>query len=190
MYGGNQIMELEFYLLEFEEECEKALDHYVFELSKISTGRANPQIIKGIKINYYETLTPLEELSNISVPEPQQLLIKPYDSSITKEIVKAILLENFNLAVADEGNQIRLTFPALTTDKRKEMVKHLSKYTENAKIGIRNARHNVNKRIKADEQLSEDLEKRYLDEIQKVTDNKILHIEKITKEKENELMNA
>ncbi|EGV00509.1 ribosome recycling factor [Mycoplasmopsis columbina] len=181
-------MELDLYLTQFMEEAEKAVNHYAFELSKISTGRANPQIIKGVKINYYETMTPLDELANISVPEAQQLLIKPFDVSSTKEIAKAILAENLGVSVADEGNQVRLTFPALTTERRKEMVKNLSKYTEQAKVGIRNARQNVNKHIKADEELSEDEQKRYLDEIQKHTDERISHIDQMTKVKEKELL--
>ncbi|VEU78169.1 ribosome recycling factor [Mycoplasmopsis columbinasalis] len=181
-------MELELYLEEFRTEADKAANHYAFELSKISTGRANPQLIKGIKVLYYDTPTPIEELANISVPEPQQLLVKPFDASVTKELVKAILADNLNVGVADEGNQVRLTFPALTSDRRKELVKSLSKYTEQAKIGVRNVRQNINKQIKADEELTEDEQKKYLDEIQKQTDLKIAHIETMTKAKEKELL--
>ncbi|MEA4191379.1 MULTISPECIES: ribosome recycling factor [unclassified Mycoplasma] len=182
-------MELDIYLLDFAEKAEKALSHYRFELSKISTGRANPQLIKGIRVNYYDTLTPLEELSNISVPEPQQLLIKPYDITSVKEINKALEKANLGVMPIDEGSQIRLNFPPLTTEKRKEMVKSLSKLTENAKVGVRNARQDVNKAIKADEELSEDEQKRYLDVIQKEVDKEISKIDKITSEKQEELMN-
>ncbi|MEA4134615.1 ribosome recycling factor [Mycoplasma sp. 2704] len=182
-------MELDIYLLDFAEKAEKALSHYRFELSKISTGRANPQLIKGIRVNYYDTLTPLEELSNISVPEPQQLLIKPYDITSVKEINKALEKANLGVMPIDEGSQIRLNFPPLTTEKRKEMVKSLSKLTENAKVGVRNARQEVNKAIKADEELSEDEQKRYLDVIQKEVDKEISKIDKITSEKQEELMN-
>ncbi|WP_029512880.1 ribosome recycling factor [Mycoplasmopsis iners] len=181
-------MELDLYLIEFEDEAHKVLNHYAFELSKISTGRANPQLIKGIRVNYYDTLTPLEEVANITVPEAQQLLIKPYDASLAKDIAKAILAENLSVSVADEGHQVRLTFPALTTERRKEMVKNLSKYTEAAKVGIRNVRQNINKKVKADEELSEDEQKRYLDQVQKHTDDKISHIEDMTNHKEKELM--
>ncbi|MHA3786542.1 ribosome recycling factor, partial [Mycoplasma sp. Z244C] len=160
-------MELEMYLLELEEKCDKAISHYRFELSKISTGRANPQIIKGVRVNYYDTLTPLEELANISVPEPQQLLIKPYDITSVKEIAKALEKANLGILPVDEGSQIRLTFPTLTTERRKEMTKSLAKLTENAKVGVRNARQDINKAIKADEELSEDVQKNYLDRIQK-----------------------
>ncbi|ADN69277.1 ribosome recycling factor [Mycoplasmopsis fermentans] len=181
-------MELDLYLLDFLDEAEKAINHYAFELSKISTGRANPQLIKGVRINYYDTLTPLEELASITVPEPQQLLIKPFDVSCNHEIAKTILNANLGLNPVDEGNQVRITFPPLTTERRKDMVKSLAKFTENAKVAIRNARQNVNKSIKADEELSEDQEKKYLDEIQKEVDKKIEHINKMTINKEKELM--
>ncbi|MHA0272955.1 ribosome recycling factor [Mycoplasma sp. 48589B] len=182
-------MELEMYLLELEEKCDKAISHYRFELSKISTGRANPQIIKGVRVNYYDTLTPLEELANISVPEPQQLLIKPYDITSVKEIAKALEKANLGILPVDEGSQIRLTFPTLTTERRKEMTKSLAKLTENAKVGVRNARQDINKAIKADEELSEDVQKNYLDRIQKEVDKEIAKIDAITKEKQDELMN-
>ncbi|MGV2392542.1 UNVERIFIED_CONTAM: ribosome recycling factor [Campylobacter lari] len=182
-------MELDLYLLEFDDEASKAINHFVFELSKISTGRANPQIIKGVKVNYYDTLTPLEELANISVPEPQQLLIKPFDISCIKDIVKGLTNANLGLNPVDEGDKVRITFPALTTERRKELVKGLSKHTEAAKIGVRNARQNVNKNIKTDEELSEDEQKRYLDIIQKEVDKKIEHINELTSKKEKEIMN-
>ncbi|QNM93637.1 ribosome recycling factor [Mycoplasma sp. Pen4] len=182
-------MELDIYLLELDEKCEKALSHYRFEISKISTGRANPQLIKGVRVNYYDTLTPLDELANISVPEPQQLLIKPYDITSVKEINKALEKANLGIMPVDEGSQIRITFPPLTSDRRKEMVKSLNKYTEAAKVGIRNARQEVNKAIKADEELSEDMQKRYLDTVQKEVDKQIAKVDEITKQKQDELMN-
>ncbi|ADE20011.1 ribosome recycling factor [Mycoplasma crocodyli] len=181
-------MELDLYLLEIEDAAQKAINHYKFELSKMSTGRANPQIIKGIRVTYYDTPTPLEELSNISVPEPQQLLIKPYDISSVRDIVKALTNANLGILPVDEGHQIRMTFPTLTTERRKEIVKSLSKYTEAAKVTIRNARQDVNKSIKNDEELSEDIEKRYLEAIQKEVDKYTEIINDLTKEKENDLM--
>ncbi|WP_406614119.1 ribosome recycling factor [Mycoplasma corogypsi] len=182
-------MELDIYLLELEEKCEKAINHYRFEMSKISTGRANPQLVKGVKVNYYDVLTPLEELANISVPEPQQLLIKPYDITSTKEICKAIDKANLGILPIDEGSQIRMKFPELTTERRREMAKSLTKLTEAAKVGVRNARQDVNKQIKADEELSEDLQKNYLDRVQKVVDKQIEIIGQLAKEKEDEIMN-
>lgn len=180
-------MELELYIETFEEISSKSIKHYAFELSKISTGRANPQIIKGIRVDYYGSPTPLEELANISVPEPAQLLVKPFDMSSVKDIAKAILAANIGVNPVDEGNQVRLTFPALTSERRKELVKSLAKYTEQAKVGVRNARHEVLKAIKADEELSEDEQKRYQDVIQKHVDSDIEKINKMTSEKEKEI---
>ncbi|MCU4706408.1 ribosome recycling factor [Mycoplasma sp. CSL7503-lung] len=183
-------MDIELYLLELEEKNEKAIQHFKFEMSKLSTGRANPQIIKGVRINYYDTPTSLEELANISVPEPQQLLIKPYDLTSVKEITKALEKANLGILPVDEGNQVRLTFPALTRERRIEMVKNLKKLTENAKVGVRNSRQDVNKLIKANDELSEDVVKNYLDIVQKHTDQNIEKINELSKEKENELMNG
>ncbi|QZE12389.1 ribosome recycling factor [Mycoplasma sp. Ms02] len=181
-------MELDLYLMELEEKSDKAINHFKFELSKVSTGRANPQLIKGIKVDYYGTPTSIEELANISVPEPQQLLIKPYDQSSVKEIYKTLTNANLGIMPIDEGHQVRLNFPVLTTERRREMVKNLSKHTEAAKVGVRNARQDVNKSIKADEELSEDEQKKYLDVVQKSVDKLIVQITEIAKEKENELM--
>ncbi|WP_338822642.1 ribosome recycling factor [Mycoplasmopsis felifaucium] len=181
-------MEFDIYLLEFEEETEKVLNHYVFELSKISTGRANPQLIKGLKVMYYDTLTPLEELANISVPEAQQLLIKPFDQTCIRDIIKAITNASLGVNPVDEGSQIRITFPPLTTERKRELVKGLSKHTEVAKVGIRNVRQNINKSIKSDEELSEDVQKRYLDDIQKLVDKKIIHIDDLEAKKEKDIL--
>lgn len=181
-------MELDYYILDLHEQCEKAISHFKFELSKISTGRANPNLIRGIKIMYYETLTPLEEISSIAVPEPQQLLIKPYDISTTADINKALLAANLGVSSVNEGDKVRITFPTLTTERRKEMVKNLSKFTEAAKVGVRNARQEVNKAIKNDEELTEDDEKKYLEVIQKEVDKQIEIINNLLKDKEKELM--
>ncbi|MGP1451314.1 MAG: ribosome recycling factor [Metamycoplasmataceae bacterium] len=181
-------MELDFYILNFLEDSEKVINHCKFELSKISTGRANPNLIKGIRVNYYDTPTPLEELTNISVPEAQQLLIKPYDLSVIHEIAKALQAANLGVNAINEGDKIRMTFPTLTTERRKEMVKSLSKITENSKIGIRNIRQEVNKNIKNDEELTEDEEKRYLDSIQKEVEKQIEIINKLIEQKEKEIM--
>ncbi|WP_025755197.1 ribosome recycling factor [Mycoplasmopsis cricetuli] len=181
-------MEINLYLLDLEEKCEKAINHYRFELSKISTGRANPQIVKGIKIDYYNTPTALEELANISVPEPQQLLIKPYDITSVKEVNKALLNANLGVTPVNEGHQIRLDFPALTTQRKKEIIKNLSKYTEQAKVGVRNARQEINKQIKNDDELSEDLQKNYLEQVQSFVDKQIEKINDLTSEKEKEIL--
>ncbi|AWX70233.1 ribosome recycling factor [Mycoplasmopsis anatis] len=182
-------MDIELYLLEIKEAAEKSIQHLKFELSKISTGRANPQLVKWVKVDYYGTPTSLDELANISVPEPQQLLIKPYDQSSVKDILKAINNANLGITPVDEGNQVRITFPALTTERRRELTKSLPKHSEQAKVGVRNARQDVNKSIKGDDSISEDEQKRVLEIVQKEVDKYINEISAIVKDKENELMN-
>ncbi|MBZ4195464.1 ribosome recycling factor [Mycoplasma sp. 1331] len=181
-------MDLNLYILKIEDDSEKIINHLNFELSKISTGRANPQLIKGIRVNYYDAPTPLEELASISVPEAQQLLIKPYDISCIRDIIKSITNASLGINPVDEGNQIRIKFPPLTTERRKELVKSLSKHAENAKVGIRNIRQSINKIIKSEDEMSEDEEKRALAEIQKFVDKKISEIDLIISSKEKEIM--
>ncbi|MGZ9428548.1 ribosome recycling factor [Mycoplasma sp. 1012] len=181
-------MELDLYLLEFEEKAEKVIDNFERQLTKISTGRANPQLVAYIKVNYYDTLTPIEQLASISVPQPQQLLIKPFDISSVKEVYATLVAHNLNIQVVNEGHQIRLTFPPLTTERRRELVKSLSKTIEEAKVGIRLIRQEINKDVKKDEELSEDEQKRYLEVIQQNVDKKIDLISKIADEKEKDLM--
>lgn len=181
-------MEIEFYKAMFQEEIKKGLEHFERELSKISVGRANPRLVANIRALYYGEATPIEQISSISVPQPQQLLIKPFDISSTKNITAAIVEQNLDLQVVNEGNQIRLTFPQLTTDRRKELVKKVSKISEEGKVAVRLVRQNVLKHIKNDDELTEDEIKKYSEEIQNVTDNYIVKVADITKEKEKDLM--
>lgn len=181
-------MELELYKMEAQEKMDHAIDSYKGNISKISTGRANPAILSSIKVVYYETPTLINEVASISVPEPRQLLIKPFDMSINADIASVINKTDIGIQAVDEGDKVRMTFPELTTERRKELVKSLSKYTEQAKISIRSARQDANKSIKADDELTEDDERRYLEEIQKQTDKSILLVDELTKEKEKDLM--
>ncbi|WP_027334221.1 ribosome recycling factor [Mycoplasma elephantis] len=178
--------EFEDYLLLFLEEADSAIEHYEYNLSRISAGRANPQIIKNIKVNYYDTLTPIEELASISIPEPQQLLIKPYDINCVKELMNSLTNSSLGLNCVNEGNQIRISFPSLTGDRRRELVKQLTKFTEQARVSVRNGRHNTIKQIKNDN-LAEDIEKRYIDELQKHVDKYNDKIAKLTDNKTKEL---
>ena len=158
------------------------------QITKVAIGRANPNLISKIKINYYDILTPIEELASISVIGALQLVVKPYDIASIKLMEKAILDYKLNVSIANEGHQLRITYPQLTTDKRKELVKQLSVITEQAKVGIRQARQEINKQIKNDEDLSEDLQKHYLEIIQKEIDKSIGKIQNIDQEKQNDLM--
>uniref|UniRef100_A0A2C9KTL5 Ribosome-recycling factor, mitochondrial n=1 Tax=Biomphalaria glabrata TaxID=6526 RepID=A0A2C9KTL5_BIOGL len=116
---------------------EKAIEGYKHNLNKITTGRANPAVLNGVRVMYYDTLTPLVEMATVSTPEPRQLLIKPFDLGSVKDVTAAINSASLGLNAVNEGNQIRITLPDLTTERRKEMVKSLATYTEQARVQIR-----------------------------------------------------
>ncbi len=181
-------MELDLYLMEAEEGMSVAIENYGINISRISAGRANPMILNSVKMDYYGTPTPINQLSSVSVPEPRQLLIKPFEQNINKDIVAVINSASLGLNAVDEGHQTRITFPELTTDRRRQLVKNLSEYTEQAKIAVRAARQDANKMIKKDDELSEDDVRGYLEEIQKLTNSHIAKIDTMTKEKTQELM--
>jgi ribosome recycling factor len=176
-------MEFELIKLETNEKMENYINQYKINISKISIGRANPEILSSIKVIYYENLTPLNEIASISIPEPTQLLIKPFDISINKDIANVINNSNISIQAVEEGNKVRMTFPPLTTETRKELVKSLSNYTEQSKVQIRLVRQDINKKIK-NANLSEDLERDYLNEIQEITNKYILKIDELTKLKD------
>ena len=181
-------MEFEIYELELKTDSDDGIKNLEKNLSKITLGGANPQIISTLNIDYYGSPTPVGDLVSISHPEAQQLLIKPFDPTITKEVLSVISKQNYALTVQDEGDKIRLIFPTLTTEKRKETIKQLSTIKEQAKIKIRNARQTVLKKIKNDEALSEDQAKQYQDQVQKIVDQYTDKIDQLIKEKEEQLM--
>lgn len=176
------------YELEMKMECEETLEQLDKNLSKVNLGGANPQLFSTLKINYYDSPTPMGDLASITHPEAQQLLIKPFDRSIIKEILSTIQKQNYSVTVQDEGDKIRVIFPVLTTERRKESVKNLSTIKEQSKIKIRNIRQNILKKIKADEELSEDVEKDYQNKVQKIVDDFMSKIDLQIKNKENQLM--
>ena len=165
-------MELNIYIEKLKKLIEKAITNYETQIAKVAIGRANPTLISKIKVNYYDSLISIEEICSITVSGPLQLIVKPYDIASIKQIEKAITDYN----------------PQLTTDKRKELVKQLTTITEQAKVVVRQARQDINKEIKADIDLSEDLVKHYLEIVQKEVDNGIKKIDVITAEKEKDLM--
>ena len=179
--------EIDLMFLEIEEKMEKALESYNANLVKISVGRANPQILNSIKINYYGELTPINEIANISVPQALQLLIKPYQNDLVKQIIQALSSSNLHLNYVDEGDKVRITFPEVTTERRKELVKMFGQYTEQAKVSIRGARHEILKMIK-ELKLSEDEEKNQIDKVQKLTNRFIEKTNQRSLEKKAELM--
>lgn len=181
-------MEFNLYKDELLLECEEAIELLEKMLSRVSIGSANPQMFSSLKVIYYDSPTPIGDLCSITHPEPQQLIIKPFDKEIVKDINALIVKQNFSVTVQDEGDKLRIIFPQLTTEKRKEAVKQLSSIKEQAKVKIRNARHAILKKIKLDEELSEDDEKHYQNEVQKIIDNHSSKIDQIVKQKEEQLM--
>lgn len=178
-------------LLEYEESIEKAIDYLVGELGVIRVGRANPKILDKILIDYYGTMTPINQMANISVPEARMMLISVWDMSQVKAISKAIEAANLGVNPSDDGKVIRLVFPPLTEERRKEVVKEVSKLSESAKVACRNCRRDVLdefKKMKKNNELTEDelavLEK----EVQKTLDSAIEKIEKLIQSKEKEVM--
>ena len=160
-------------LQQYEEKMDKSLDSLLSEFSSIRAGRANPHVLDKIRIDYYGQPTPLQQVANISVPEARTLMIQPWESSLIKEIEKAILCSDLGITPNNDGKAVRLNFPELTEDRRKEMSKDVKKKGENAKVAIRNIRRDANdafkKQNKANE-ISEDELKDLEDKVQKLTD--------------------
>ena len=179
--------ELEMLLLELEEKMEKSIASFERELSTVRTGRANASLLDSISIEYYGVSTPLKQVSSITVPEANQLYIKPFDKSVVKEIEKAILASSLGLTPQNDGVGIRLILPQMTEERRRELVKLVGKMEEHAKVAIRNLRREGNDDVKKLD-LPEDDEKGSLEDIQKLTDGKIVQIEEIAAKKNKEVM--
>ena len=179
--------ELEMVLLEGEEKMDKAIQAYERELATVRTGRASASLLDTINIDYYGVPTPVKQISSISIPEANQLYIKPYDKSSVKAIESAIFASPLGLTPQNDGNGIRLILPKMTEERRKELVKQVGKMEETAKVAIRNVRRDLNDDIKKLE-LPEDAEKESLEDVQKLTDKKIADVEVITKKKSEDLM--
>jgi len=170
-----------------EQKMDKAINALIEEFATIRAGRANPTVLSKVMVDYYGTATPITQVSNVSVPEPRLLLIQPYDQSIVKEIEKAILAADIGLTPNNDGKVIRLNFPPLTEDRRKELAKTVKARAEEAKITIRNNRREGMDDIKK-QGLPEDEARGKEDELQKLTDKKIKEIDDILEKKEKELL--
>lgn len=178
------------YLDDTEMDMMKAVENLEERLITVRAGRANASMLNGIMVDYYGSLSPINALANITVPEARQLLIKPFDKSVLKEIERAINEANIGITPTNNGEMVILTVPQLTEDTRRTYVKQVNEMGEQAKIALRNARQDANNAIKKDESLTEDEQKRLTDDIQELINkyNKIVD-EKI-KEKETELMSV
>ena len=178
-------------LMEFEEKMTKTLDNLANEYATIRAGRANPHILDKIKVDYYGTPTPIQQVANVSVPEARMIQIQPWEASIIKEIERAIISSDLGLTPTNDGKAIRLVFPELTEERRKELVKAVKKKGENAKIAIRNVRRDANdlfkKQNKANE-ISEDEQKQAEDKVQKLTDKYIAEVDKAVEAKSAEVL--
>lgn len=176
-------------MLSFEDELQKKVDRLKYEYSVIRAGRANPRMLDKVLVNYYGTMTPLSQMSNISVPEARMILISPWDISTVKEINKAIMASDLGITPTDDGRIIRLVFPALTEERRREIVKEVKKLAEEAHIGVRNERKDILEKFKSaekDKLMSKDELENAQNEVQKLVDkfNGIVDSLSATKEKE------
>lgn len=178
-------------LLNGEEKMEKALNALKKEYGTIRTGRANPLILDKVVVDYYGVPTPLRQMSQVNVQDGQTLVIAPYDKSILKEIEKAMIKAELGITPNSDGIVIRLTFPPLTQDRRKEICKDVKKAAEEAKVAVRNIRRDMTddlKKIEKEENLPEDSVKDNQEQIQKLTDKYVKIIDDIACEKEKEVM--
>lgn len=174
--------------LDAKGRMEKSVESLRQSLSTLRTGRASPAMLSGLMIDYYGSPTPVNQVSSITVPEPRQLLIKPYDKNDIKAIVTAINASDLGLNPSNEGTQIRLTIPVLTEERRRDLSKQARKYGEEAKVSIRNIRREYMDLLKEDKDMPEDYSKRVEEEIQKVTDECIKDVDTVISEKEKEIM--
>lgn len=176
---------------EIEEKMEKRINGYAGELKTIRAGRANASILDKVAIDYYGTMTPIAQVGSISVPEARTLIIQPWDGSVLKEIEKAINASEIGIAPQNDGKVIRLNFPPLTEERRKELVKQVKKYTEEAKVSIRNVRRDAiedYKKQKKEGSITEDDLKGIEKDIQNLTDKYVKEIDDICAAKEKEIL--
>ena len=180
-----------FNIKEIEERMQKSVDNLKDEYSTIRAGRANPHILDRLRVDYYGTPTPIQQVANVSVPEARMIQIQPWEASLIKDIEKAILVSDLGLTPNNDGKTIRLVFPELTEDRRKELAKDIKKKGDNAKVAIRNIRRDANDVIKKDNKagdISDDEAKNSEDEIQKITDKYIAMIDSAIDDKTKEIL--
>ena len=178
-------------LKQYEEKMEKSLDNLSAEFSAIRAGRANPHILDKLRVDYYGSPTPIQQVANVTVPEARSILITPWEASLVKEIEKAIINSDLGVMPNNDGKSVRINFPELTEERRKELVKDVKKKGEAAKVAIRNIRRDANdafkKQNKANE-ISEDELKNLEDKVQKLTDKYIAEIDKAIDVKSKEIL--
>jgi len=174
-----------------KEKMEKAVSALSRELASVRAGRASANLLDKIAVDYYGAPTPVNQLASISVPEARMLVIQPYDKTVLGDIEKAILKSDLGLTPANDGSIIRLSIPALTEERRKDLVKLVKKYAEEAKVAIRNIRRDGNdelKKLEKNGEITEDELRSNTDNVQKLTDEFIVKIDTVAKDKEKEIM--
>ena len=189
-YATPQIEEI---FMNFEFDCEKAIDYMKGEYAVMKAGRANPKLVENIKVDYYGAMTPIKQMGNISIPEPRQIVISVWDKSTLKAIEKAILAANIGVTPQNDGVVIRLVFPVLTEERRRDLVKQVKKLAEDTKVVLRNARRDAMdglKKEKNNKTVSEDLITDYEKEVDKALAKLIESVDKLAKEKEAEVMSV
>ena len=174
----------------YNDKMVKATDHLAFDFSTIRAGRANPHVLDKIRVDYYGTPTPIQQVGNVTVPEPRMIQIAPWEKSLIKEIEKAIMTSDVGITPSNDGSVIRLVFPELTEERRKDLVKDVKKKGEEGKVAIRNIRRDGNDAFKklAKTEVSEDEIKQLEDELQKLTDKFVKDIDKLVEEKSKEIL--
>ena len=176
-----------------KERMEKTINNFSEKLSEVRAGRANPAILNKVKIDYYVTPTPINQVAGVSVPEARLIVIQPWDASVLKEIEKAILASDIGINPNNDGKVIRLAFPELNEERRKELVKDVKKMAEEAKVAIRAVRRDGIEEAKKEQKegnITEDDLKQAENEIQKLTDKHVEEIDKILENKEKEIMSV
>lgn len=177
--------------VQLEEKMGKTLSVLKEELAVIRAGRANPNMLDKVAVDYYGSMTPLKQMAGISSPDPRTIVIQPWDKSALKDIEKAILVSDLGFNPSNDGEVIRINIPQLTEERRKELVKLSTKTGEQSKVALRNERRDANDKIKKMEkegELSEDDSKKAMDEVQKMLDNAVKEVDAIISKKEKEIM--
>ena len=178
---------------ETKSKMQKSIDNLSRELANISAGRANSNLLNGVTVDYYGAPTPVQQLASINVPEARLLVISPYDKTSVDDIEKAIIAANLGVNPTSDGEVIRISVPALTEERRKELVKNVKKIGEDAKVSIRNIRRDINDHLKKQEKkgdITEDDLRSQTDDVQKATDNSIKEIDQLVEDKEQDIMSV
>lgn len=174
----------------YEEKMNKSVEYLASDLASIRAGRANPHVLDKLKVDYYGTPTPIQQVGNITVPEARMIQIAPWEKSLIKEIEKAIMASDIGITPSNDGAVIRLVFPELTEERRKDLAKDVKKKGEDCKVAVRNARRDGNDAFKklGKEDVSEDEIKKLEDELQKLTDKVVKEVDQMVEQKTKEIM--